>query len=171
MSLDRKVLAMDKAIENYPEYTINELGEVKHNGKIIKPCDNGRGYLKVFVVTPDGRKSIRIHRLVAEAFLPNPDGLPVVNHIDGNKYNNRASNLEWVTHQQNTAHWLSQTSRRKIPVARLGKKGQVLDIFLSVNAAAKYCNCDYRSLYEALKNNRQYKGQTWRYCEVEVKRL
>lgn len=53
------------------------------------------GYVYVYLTKNNNGKNIRLHRLVAEAFIPNPDNLPEVNHIDGNKENNKAENLEW----------------------------------------------------------------------------
>ena len=66
-------------------------------------CDSD-GY-HIVTLTIDGKKSTKkIHRLVATAFIPNPDNKPEVNHIDGNKFNNNVENLEWVTQSENIAH-------------------------------------------------------------------
>lgn len=74
----------------------------KIKGKILKPYKTGRngGYLTVSI----HGKNHKVHRLVAEAFIPNPDNLPQVNHIDGNKNNNTIENLEWVTNLENMRH-------------------------------------------------------------------
>ena len=70
------------------------------DGRTFTKTDDGRGYDRVSLE----EKPYRIHRLVAEAFIPNPLNLPEVNHKDGNKKNNCVENLEWVTHQENMAH-------------------------------------------------------------------
>ena len=82
-----------------------------YSNKILRSTDNGNGYLNVKLQLPlsntDGIKryiTLYVHRLVATAFIPNPDNLPQVNHIDGNKSNNSVSNLEWCTAKDNTAH-------------------------------------------------------------------
>jgi hypothetical protein len=62
-----------------------------------------KGYVRVRI----GKKMMRVHRLVAEAFIPNPNGLESINHKDGNKTNNRASNLEWCTCKENSIHSVS----------------------------------------------------------------
>lgn len=90
-------------------------------------CDNGHGYKQVFI-SVEGKRYVRyIHRLVAECFIPNPDGLPEVNHKDGNKANNNADNLEWCTSSYNKLHairtGLKKPSERQRQVARdNGKK-------------------------------------------------
>lgn len=61
---------------------------------------SGSAYLSVMI----GRKRVSIHRLVATAFIPNPDKKPQINHIDGNKFNNRVDNLEWCTQSENVKH-------------------------------------------------------------------
>ena len=71
---------------------------VKHNEKIINGYIQNTGYL---TVTLTGKK-YSVHRLVAKAFVQNPNNYPVINHIDGNKLNNKVDNLEWCTHKHNT---------------------------------------------------------------------
>ena len=90
-------------------YMVSDLGNVKrlnyrNTGKeyILKPTDNGEGYMVVSLYKNGESKNLRVHRLVAEAFIPNPSNLPVINHKDENPANNRADNLEWCDVQYNT---------------------------------------------------------------------
>lgn len=76
----------------------------KTKEKIMRPACNKKGYLGTMIGRNGKTKSVKVHRLVAEAFIPNPLRLHEVNHIDGNKSNNSVENLEWVTHQENMAH-------------------------------------------------------------------
>ncbi len=72
--------------------------------RIIKGSNHPRGYMSIHLAL-NGAHSMRlVHRVVAIAFIPNPENYPCVNHIDGNKKNNNVSNLEWCTHKQNTDH-------------------------------------------------------------------
>lgn len=84
------------------DYDITVDGEIinRNTGRKVKPQPNGKGYLRVSI----GKKLMFVHRLVAEKYIPNPDCKPQVNHKDGDKKNNKASNLEWVTNSENREH-------------------------------------------------------------------
>ena len=89
-------------------YFISNLGRLKgRSGKILNTQINHNGY-KIINLHPNGKsdksKCVRIHRLVAQAFISNPENKPFVNHIDGNKQNNVVTNLEWCTAKENTIH-------------------------------------------------------------------
>ena len=98
-----------KPVRNYEGlYEVSNMGRVKslnynRTGKerIMKGLDNGHGYLFVQLCKDGKAKNCRINRLVAMAFIPNPDNLPEVNHKDKIRTNNRVDNLEWCTTQYN----------------------------------------------------------------------
>jgi len=101
-------------------YQVNSNGDVKSLDKLISPTHNGikkrfkkgrilrpntcRQYSAVVLTKNTINKSISVHRLVAMIFVPNPDNKPCVNHKNGNKRDNRAENLEWCTHSENSQH-------------------------------------------------------------------
>ena len=98
-----------KDVEGFEHlYQVSNLGRVRSlprkttSGRILKPATDKDGYLRVRLVDGKTSKNFRVNRLVALAFVPNPYGLPVVNHKDENKQNNRADNLEFCTVKYNT---------------------------------------------------------------------
>lgn len=101
-----------RVIPNFPDYAISNMGRVKRlttrkgarGGRILKPCDC-RGYAYVVFGTRADKKTFRVHRLVAEAFIgPAPEGRTHVNHINFIRSDNRVSNLEWTSHLENMRH-------------------------------------------------------------------
>lgn len=88
-----------------PFYLINENGDVYKNGNKLKSHKDHNGYLQIKLTKTNKRRgSYLIHRLVALTYIPNPNNLETVNHIDGNKLNNNVNNLEWLSMYNNLKH-------------------------------------------------------------------
>lgn len=106
-----------KQIDKYPHYEVSDLGRIRSSIKtpdrILTPQKNNRGYYRVQIRNELGTNSFYVHRLVADAFIPNPEGKPHINHIDNNPANNSANNLEWVTPKENSAHSIKQNRHRR----------------------------------------------------------
>ena len=82
-------------------YQVSNLGRVRRSGKILKGGYNNKGYHTINLCKKGISKSFFVHRLVAIAFIPNPNNLPIVNHKDENPKNNCIENLEWCTYKYN----------------------------------------------------------------------
>ena len=98
---------MKIAIKGFEDlYSIDDQGNVfsHYRNKFLKPLPDTHGYLQVCLKKDKKAYWKRIHRLVAIAFIPNPESKPEVNHKDGDKHRNQVDNLEWVTDSEQTKH-------------------------------------------------------------------
>ena len=87
------------------KYWVSSAGNIRKNtGRILSTPTGKRGYPCVNITIDKKTRLRTVHRLVAEAFILNPENKPEVNHIDGNKLNNSLENIEWVTKQENLSH-------------------------------------------------------------------
>lgn len=155
-------------------YQVSNFGRVKVASKrgrrpgIIPAFDNGSSYLFVSLCMRDSQytKKYRsrtryVHRLVAQAFIPNPQNKTQVNHIDGNKKNNRADNLEWVTPKENMRHSFGTLSHRysgkvKVRCIETGK------IFCSQKDAADFAGVESVGIRKCLSGcNKTAGGYHW----------
>ena len=119
-----------KDVVGYEDYySISNMGNLvsKRSGKKLKPFKHKDGltYYYRTTLSGEGKKHNKsIHRLVAEAFIPNPENLPIVNHIDNDGTNNKVSNLEWCTYSHNSKH--AQKQGRLFEAQSKGAKSQAL---------------------------------------------
>ena len=112
-----------KTIDEFPQYSVSNLGRVKNNktNRIMVGGFDKNGYKQVTISHNKHQYNRRICRLVAIAFIPNPNNLPCVNHIDENKQNDKVINLEWCTFQYNNDYGLrTQKTRRKVKCVETG---------------------------------------------------
>lgn len=103
-------------------YQVSNYGRIKRNEHILKPDYNSSGYLRVGLRKDGKTKKELIHRLVAEAFLDNPSNLPVVNHINEDKEDNRVSNLQWSSVKDNLNYGTLQERKAQSLIATNNRK-------------------------------------------------
>lgn len=121
-----------KGFEGY--YQISSYGRVKSfkkykNGYILSNKNCKGKYFSLVLSANEKKKSTRIHRLVAEAFIPNPNNYPCVNHKDLNKQNNCIDNLEWCTYQYNVRHSIANNPKAISAMTNYNKKIRPLKIY------------------------------------------
>lgn len=153
-----------KTINEYPEYQVSNFGRIKSfkvdkiNGKIMKPYKCTKGYLQIDI-SLDGRKRqnrvhLAVHRLVAKAFLANPDNLPEVNHKDEDKTNNNVNNLEWCTSKYNNnygTHKERVAEHHRIHIYSIDKYGNI-EHFKGVREATRIVTNGNSSTSSAISN-------------------
>ncbi len=166
--------------KNIERFLISNDGEImnRNTNRIIKQYTTPKGYRTVVTTLghDEDKLNIRVHRAVAETFIPNPSGLPMVNHIDGNKQNNTVENLEWCTSKENVQHAITTglfnpyDNHRTKAIMSLenGKE------YFSVGEAGR----DYagsapskisarKNISRALASNGTAYGMTWAYIDKE----
>ena len=173
-----------KPIKDYEQlYEISNLGNVKSlkrsskNGRnskerILCPLKSKEGYLTIVLFKDKSKKRIYIHRLVAMAFIPNLNNLPQVNHINGDKTDNRACNLEWVTNSENQTHAIRNGLKKIRQVNQYDIKGNFIQQFCSVKCASESLDIPSSYIRSCLCNSRKSAGgYIWRYSENDNKYL
>ena len=168
-----------RKIEGYEDYEISNYGRIKSykqkkEGRILPPIETRKGYCQIQLYDNDNHfKRFAIHRLVAIAFIPNPKGLPQINHKDENKKNNCADNLEWCDNWYN-AHYRTHLERARKdneccqttskPVYSINEKGEK-EFFLSIGEAERRTGILHGNIVKVLKGKRKKAGgRYWHYC-------
>lgn len=169
-------------------YQVSNMGRVRSLGKnfirsdskpytrpprILKQLTYKNGYMKVELTKRGFAKRYYVHRLVAQAFIPNPDNLPEVNHKDENSSNNVSENLEWCSHKYNSnygtrAERIKKTLKlihKSVPVEMYDKDGRFIRRFDSIQEASKELHIYGSSITECCRHKRRKTagGYIWRY--------
>lgn len=166
------------------EYLVSELGEVKslRSKKDLKPNEDKCGYLYYVLSVNGKRKTVKAHRLVALAFIPNPENKPSIDHIDGDRKNNSVKNLRWVTNKENTNNPLTKQRLLKACCHRdfkamgelrnfgrkktlVKKDGQIIGVFDSQREASDFTNVSPGKVSQCV-SNQKHKCKGYEFCEV-----
>lgn len=156
-------------------YEISNLGRVKTlprakvKGGILKPSTNVWGYLNCILWKNGIHKSFPVHRLVADAFIPNPEGKPIINHIDCNRKNNCVENLEWcsqkenIRHSVNLGHYENVGATRKA-VNQFDLEGNFLEVYKSISEAARKSGVYVQNISKCCQGKlKTAGGYVWQY--------
>ncbi len=162
-----KKIVIDDEITNY---SVSDEGEVRNdNNNTLLKLGLQQGYLHVGLSINKKIKRMRVHRLVAIAFIPNPDNKPYVNHKDGNRQNNKVSNLEWNTPSENAQHAVATGLRSKTrgrAVIQYSLAGKEMITFVSATEAARELNLQQSKITLCCLRQRLTTGDfQWRYAD------
>lgn len=181
---------MQKSIKGYSNYMVSENGIITNaiTGRTLRGTRHNNGYIVVELKADNGeRKQLLVHRLVAEAFIPNPDRFPIINHKDENPSNNTATNLEWCSYKYNinygtaparrdarleafrkseriktTARENGKTVMRAI--IQMTKDGEIINRYASGKDAAIKTEINHSHILEVCAGKRKSAGgYRWRY--------
>lgn len=149
-----------KNVKGFENYLVSNKGRIMNGktGKILRPYDS-HGYEKVDLYQNGKRKKLKVHRLVAQAFIDNPHNFETVNHLDEVKVNNKADNLEWLSLADNIRY----SHCKPVEMYDL-KSGRLLCTFNSLTECSRLTGFDDSTISKACRG--QYKkayGYIWRY--------
>ena len=159
-----RVKSLEKWVQNH--------GKLQHHPeKIKKLCIKPNGYLTLQLYKDNKPKNCHVHRLVAEAFLPNPDNKSTVNHINGDKQDNRAANLEWSTYTENNKHaydtGLNDENHRRnrkgsCAVEQYDEDMNMIKTYPSMREAARQTGIDCAAISLGIKKGWKFGGFIWK---------
>ena len=155
-------------------YQVSNLGSLKSNKGYKKASVNQDGYYQTTLYKNGKKRNVLVHRIVAEAFLPNLNNKPTVNHKDGNKLNNKLDNLEWATNKEQTNHSINVLGNKSVISDKCRKRQKELHqrkvrrsdgvIFNSIKEASMGNDLVRRHISEVCKGKRKSTGgYSWEY--------
>lgn len=169
-------------VVGFEDYIVSDMGNVART-RISKGTSGGlmklgfnpdNGAITVSLCVDSKHYPKQVHRLVAEAFIPNPENKPQVNHKNGNRCDNREENLEWVTNSENVQHShdyldrnfsaYGQNHRNSVSVSQYTKNGVLVDVYGSVNEAGRQLGIQFTNIAKCARGERPYAGDfVWKY--------
>lgn len=175
-----------KTIENYPDYMVSSIGRVKSfkNGKekLLKTSADKDGYLSVTLCKKGKVKRFRVHRLVAQAFIPNLNNLPIINHKNQIVNDNRVENLEWCTVEYNNNYAdrnkkvaiasrnkmsgrYGKKSNKSLPVLQYTKDGELVKKWDCITDVERELGIKHQDISKCCKGKQKSAGNyVWKYA-------
>ncbi len=155
-------------IKGYQNYEVRPNGEVVNvkTGRILKKNKTKKGYLTIMLYTNGNGKRCFIHRLVAEAFIPNPQNLPEVNHKDEDKTNNCVSNLEWCTRKYNVNYGTGierMVNKMSKTVLQLRMDGSLVRVWPSTMEVQRQLHFNNTSISQCC-NGKRHSTYGYKWC-------
>lgn len=148
-------------------YEVSDLGRIRSTNRLLKQRKNNKGYFMVDLYKNNLRNQYLVHRLVAFAFVDNPQNYPCVNHKDENRENNKADNLEWCTQKYNMNYGSCPQRIGKANgkgVIQYDKSGNVVGKYISIIFAERMTGISNGSIGDCLHGRRKTAGgYLWRY--------
>jgi len=141
------------------------------DGPILKICNNQTGYCQVNLVKNKKITTKSVHRIVADAFIPNIDNKPDINHINGNKKDNSTNNLEWCTQSENSlhAHRIGIKTNKCKTILQYDKEGNFIAEYKGSRSAAKSTNTHQTNIVQCCKGKvKTVGGFIFKYKEYEI---
>lgn len=189
-----EIIEIWKEIEGYPSYMVSNMGRVKSlkygREKTLKPHNNGNGYLSVCLWKNNTYKHMYIHRLVAQAFIPNTENKPCIDHLNCVRTDNRTENLRWVTYTENIINPItrkkSSDTHREIyqgennpnygnrgknnplskPIVQLTLDNEIVKLWFAAKDAEREKQFDASTITKCCKGKKQtHKNYKWQYVD------
>ena len=155
-----------RPLPDMPEFSVNAYGRICKTDTLqeLRTYTNSRGYTIVSL----NKKLKRVHRLVAQAFLPNPEGKDMVNHKDGDTTNDCVDNLEWATSSENIKHrtQVLHESTKARPVEKWTQEDTLLQVYQSVREAERQNGLTKDSLRDYIRRGALCQGYRYKYQEA-----
>lgn len=155
-----------RPIPGMPEFSVNAYGRICRTDTLqeLRTYTNSRGYTVVSI----NRKLKRVHRLVAQAFIPNPEGKEIVNHKDGNTTNNCVENLEWTTGSENQQHrrQVLHKNARFRPVEKWTQGNTLIQVYDTIREAERQNGLTKDSLRDYIRRGALCQGYRYKYQEA-----
>lgn len=163
------------SVKEYPNYQVSHKGNIRslnyNRTGVVKnmiPKPDKWGYLICVLRNKNGKKTLHIHRLISDVFIPNPNRLSQINHIDGDKNNNSINNLEWCSQSYNMNHaYKNFLNPRQKGVVQKNSNGNVLNVFRSAHEASRVTGINRGNISNCCIGNTSHAGgYIWEYATL-----